>query len=180
MQGVPFVQPWCRKHFIILITLRTLKFVTPLSVGVSHPGFWGTSVKHGRHCAACSDAQNTGQASKVSGGKKRLYNEKSPARGWSKAEEKRQKLIKDKHQIQENEKGKDSKWNERQANKIERGSRSHCAAAVESNTAEQEQRKWKAEWETGKCWIKGSDEKRRGLWKRAGECVALFNDGAAF
>lgn len=64
-------------------------------------------------------------------------------------------------------------------NQIERRSGIHCTAASESNKGEQEQRKWKAEREMGKCWNKGSDEKRGGLWKRAGECVARFNDGAA-
>lgn len=39
--------------------------------------------------------------------------------------------------------------------KFKRGSRSHCTASLERNKAEQEQRKWKAEGETGKCWNKG-------------------------
>lgn len=84
-------------------------------------------------------------------------------------------LIEDKHH-----KKTEWQWVEWKAgNQIERRSGIHCTAASESNKGEQEQRKWKAEREMGKCWNKGSDEKRGGLWKRASECVARFNDGAA-
>lgn len=97
------------------------------------------------------------------GAQETLQNVKITGRRSMQAEEKRQKLIKDKHiRIQmENEKRKTAKWNERQENRIERRPRSHCAAASQSNKGNK--RKWKAEREMG-----GGNAGIRGAMRRAG------------
>ena len=125
------------------------------------PRFWRSTKSKKRkcvHCSACSGALNTGQASKGSArDTTECKNHREAVNASGRKEAKTDKHI----TIQmENEKQKTAKWNERQENRILRWSRSHCAAASQSNKGNRENGKQSEKW--------GRNAGIRGAMRRAG------------